>query len=110
MMEEKTNENSGKHRSGKNKKLTSNVKFPQEWPQSHLSLHFVNREKKYEELSIAEFCAGYSTILKNCDEEEREHRTEHFIEIMYLATKYQWRCVLNYHAACLLEIERGNLK
>ena len=29
---------------------------------------------------------------------------------MYLATKYQWRCVSNYHAACLLEIERGHLK
>ena len=30
--------------------------------------------------------------------------------LMYLATKYQWRYVLNYHAACLMEIERGHLK
>ena len=29
---------------------------------------------------------------------------------MYQATIKPWRCVLNYHAACLLEIERGNLK
>ena len=29
---------------------------------------------------------------------------------MYLATQYQWRCVLKYHAACLLEIERGNMR
>ena len=29
---------------------------------------------------------------------------------MYLSTQYQWRCVLNYHAAVLLEIERGNLR
>ena len=29
---------------------------------------------------------------------------------MYHATTKPWRHVLNYHAACLLEIERGNLK
>ena len=29
---------------------------------------------------------------------------------MYQATTKPWKCVLNYHAACLLEIERGNLK
>ena len=28
---------------------------------------------------------------------------------MYLATKYRWDCVLNFHAACLLEIERGHI-
>ena len=37
------------HRSGKSKTITSNVKYPQEWPHSHLSLHFVNRKKDYEE-------------------------------------------------------------
>ena len=45
-----------------------------------------------------------------CSERTREHRTAHLKEIMYLATKYQWRCVLNYHAAVLLEIERGHLR
>ena len=36
-------------------------------------------------------------------------RLEHLEELMYLSTRYFWRNVLNYHAAVLLEIERGNL-
>ena len=106
----KKSKKSGKHRSGKSKRLTSYVKFPQKWPHSQLSLHFVSREKKYEDLSLAEFCAGYTTILEMSSEQKKGHRLAHFKELMYLATRYQWRCVLNYHAACLLEIERGNMR
>ena len=106
----KKDKSSGKHKSGKSKRLTSYVKFPQKWPHSHLSLHFVNRNKKFEELSLAEFCAGFATILEIGSESKRLHRIAHFKELMYLATRYQWKCVLNYHAACLLEIERGHLK
>ena len=36
-------------------------------------------------------------------------QVSHLKELMYLATKYQWRNVLSYHAACLTEIERGHL-
>ena len=49
------------HRSGKSKSVSSRVKYPQEWPNSHLNLHFVSRKKDYEELTMSEFCAGYST-------------------------------------------------
>ena len=108
--EKKKLKKSGKHRSGKSKRLTSYVKYPQKWPQSQLSLHFVSREKKYEDLTIAEFSAGFATILEMSSEQKRGHRLAHFKELMYLATRYQWRCVLNYHAACLLEIERGHMR
>ena len=106
----KKGKSSGRKKSGKSKRLTSYVKFPQKWPHSALSLHFVNKEKKFEELSISEFCAGYATILEMCSERTRAHRIAHLKELMYLATKYQWRCILNYHAAVLLEIERGHLR
>ena len=99
----------GVKKSGKSKKVTSYVKNPQKWPHSHLSLHFVNKEKRYEDLSVAEFCAGYATILEVCSSANRMHRVAHFKELMYLATKYQWKCVLSYHAAVLLEIERGHV-
>ena len=100
-----------KHRSGKSKRLTSYVKYPEKWPHTYLSLHFVSKEKKFEELTIAEFAAGYSTILEQTSgESKRLDRIAHFKEIMYLATRYQWKYVLNYHAACLLEIERGHMK
>ena len=106
---DKTNLSSGLHKSGKSKTLTSYVQFPQEWPHSHLSLNFVSRPKEYEELSIPEFCAGYAGILEVESEEVRHHRRKHLKDLMYLATQYHWRNVLNFHAACLLEIERGNL-
>ena len=98
-------------RSGKSSKLTSRVKYPQEWPHTHLSLHFVSKNKGYEDLSIEEFCAGYAAILEVVkSKKEYRDRLAHFKELMYLATKYRWECILNYHAAVLLEIERGNVK
>ena len=100
----------GYHKSGKNRKLTSYVKYPQRWANTQLALHFAcAREKKLEELSIAEFCAGFITILETSSNKKREHRMAHLKELMYLATRYQWRNVLSYHAACLTEIERGHL-
>ena len=98
-------------RSGKSRKISSNVKYPQQWPHSQLSLHFVSKNKKYEDLSLEEFCAGYATILENTESRsEQKYRIVHLKDIMYLATKYRWDCVLNFHAACLLEIERGHVK
>ena len=99
-----------KHRSGKTKKVTSYVKYPQEWPHTHLSLHFVNKSKKYEQLTVEEFCAGYTSILENVKRKVLPHRLSHLKDVMYLATRYRWESVLSFHAACLLEIERGHIK
>jgi hypothetical protein len=100
---------SGRHRSGKSKKVTSYVKFPQKWPHSQLGQHLILREKKYDDLTMAEFCVGELSILEgeDCSDRERVKRLSHLKDIMYLGTKYQWKYVLNYHAACLLEVERG---
>lgn len=99
-------------KSGKDANLTSNVCFPQLWPHSQLSMHFVSQDKSYDTLTLAEFCAGYATILesKSLPSNEIIHRIAHLKDLMYLATQYKWSNVLNFHAACLLEIERGNLK
>ena len=99
-----------KKKSGKDLKITSSVKNPQKWPHAHLAQHFVSRGKKYEELSLAEFCAGYATILNKTKSKKRKHRITHLEDLMCLATRFQWRSVLNYHAAVLMEIERGNAK
>ena len=101
----------GYRRSGKNRSSSSYVKYPQRWPHTQLALHFAcTKEKKLEELSIPEFCAGYITILETSSKDKMEHRRAHLKELMYLATKYQWKNVLSYHAACLTEIERGHLR
>ena len=63
----------------------------------------------YEDLSIAEFCAGYSAILEFSSGEEKKHRISHLKELMFLATRFTWKAILNYHGACLMEIERGHL-
>ena len=84
------------------------VKQQEDWPHTFLAVHFVTKEKESEDLNLAEFCAGYAAILENCSGKKLIHRLSHFKELMYLSTKYQWRFVLNYHAAVLLEIERGH--
>ena len=99
---------SGLCKSGKNNRITSLVQHQEDWPHTFLAVHFVTKEKEYEELTLAEFCAGYTAILENCSGPKLVHRLSHFKELMYLSTKYQWRYVLNYHAAVLLEIERGH--
>ena len=107
----KKKRSSKKKKSGKDEKLTSSVKYPQKWPHAHLGQQFVNKTKKYEDLSLAEFCAGYTSILRKINDQKKlKYRLEHFENLMYLSTRYQWRSVLSYHAAVLLEIERGNKK
>ena len=109
---EKTGKEKAEKKSGKSKSsLNSDSKFPQKWPHSFLNPHFVHsKEKNYEDLSISEFFAGYMTILENESEEKRVYRIAHLKELMYLSTRFSWKCVLDYHGACLLEIERGHLK
>ena len=53
-----------RHKSGKSKKLTSNVPFPQRWPETYLKLHYVGKQKDHENLTIAEFCAGLPRIYR----------------------------------------------
>ena len=52
-----------KLRSGKTVKLTSRVVTPQLWPHSFLSLAYVSKDRNYDELTLAEFAAGYASIL-----------------------------------------------
>ena len=104
---------SEKRTSGKSKNLLdSDCEFPQKWPHNFLNPHFVNCKdrKTYEDLSMSEFCAAYMTILEKESDDKLMHRVAHLKELMYLSTRYKWRSILDYHGACLLEIERGQLK
>ena len=110
ILERKKSGEDKKKKSGKESKLTSDVDFPQVWPHSKLRGHFVGKEKKYDDLIIAEFVAGYMSIVMKSKSVEKKARIIHLEELMYLATHKPWKSVLNYHGACLLEIERGNLE
>lgn len=54
--------------------------------------------------------AGYTSILhsRSLSPKEKQVPEEHLIHFMYLATTYEWKAVLAYHSAVLLEIERGH--
>ena len=96
-------------KSGKTTKLTSRVVFPQLWPHSQLSLANVFEVKGYDELTIAEFSAGYTSILKlpSISDSERNARLDHFIGLMYLVMQFTWPAVHEFHATVLFEIECG---
>lgn len=66
---------------GKTAKLTSRVLAPQHWPHSFLSLAYVSRERPYDELTLAEFAAGYAFILQlnSLPPDEHSGCLDHFI-------------------------------
>ena len=99
-------------KSGKEGKITSTVLYPQSWPHCYLSITHGRHDVKYEELTLAEFVAGYSQILLSPDlsEVERSSRLKHLVSLMYFSQLYDWQAVLSFHGAVLLEIERGLLK
>ena len=101
-----------KLRSGKTAKLTSKVLHPQIWPHSELSFLYVSKEVTYDNLTLAEFAAGYASILRlpKLSAPERTARIEHFTTLMYLATQFPWPLVRSLHAAALFEIECGRLR
>ena len=71
---------------------------------------FVNsKEKNYEDLTISDFCVGYMTIIENEIEKTNVYRTAQIRELIYLSTRFRWKCFLHYHGACHLEIERGDI-
>ena len=98
-------------KSGKTAKIASRVVRRQFWPHSELSMGYVTKDIGYDELSLEEFVAGYSAILllPQVSSRERLHRTEHLGALMYLASICEWPAVRSFHAAVLLEIERGQL-
>ncbi|XP_074608450.1 uncharacterized protein LOC141861123 [Acropora palmata] len=98
--------------SGKTAKLTSRVIVPQLWPHSYLSLAYVSKDRNYDELTLAEFAAGYASILqlKTLPPEERTARLDHFMVLMYLVTQFAWPAVREFHAAVLFEIECGRAR
>ena len=99
-------------KSGRDRKLTSRVLSPQLWPHSHLSLSYISKDKKYDDLSLTEFAVGYDAILQRptLSPSELRARIDNFAVLMYLATQYTWSAVRDLHAAVLFEIECDRAK
>ena len=75
---------------------------PQLWPHSFLSLAYVSKDRNYDELTLAEFTAGYASILQlnSLFSDERAGRLNHFA----------WLAVREFHSAVLFEIECGRAR
>ena len=102
-----------KIKSGKHDKISSHVKHAERWPHAYVASSQCGAEERaYEDLTIQEFVAGFATILglRELPRKEREERTAHLSQLMYLAQIYEWGAVLSFHAAVLQQIERGSFK
>ena len=82
------------------------------WPQSQLSLGYISKENAYDNLTLAEFAARFTSILRlpSLSAEEHDACTDHFAMLMYLATQFSWPAVCSLHAAVLFKIECGRLR
>ena len=99
-------------KSGKEAKITSTGLYPQSWPHCFLSITQGRPDLTYEELTLADFIAGYGQILLSPDllQVERSSRHKHLVSLMYFSRLHDWQAMLSFHGAVLLEIERGLLK
>lgn len=88
-------------------KAPQKIVNPQQWPH----IFAPGEPKLYNDLSLAEFCAGYLVIIKQlADKPLREPVIDHFHELMILASTYQWSAVRSYHYKVLRSIELGLVK
>ena len=77
---------------------------PQEWPH----IFAPGEPKLFNELSMAEFSAGYAIIIQRCtDVSLRAALIPHFHDLMVLASTYIWSAVRAYHYKVLRSIELG---
>ena len=96
-------------KSGKDLKISSNVIKVEKWPHVFLTVAQYSRSgRKYDDLTVEEFVAGYSAILAQPDVSVAEvnARIKHLQKLMYLAMRNTWRSVLLFHSLCLQQIER----
>ena len=74
----------------------------EKWPHSYLGRKYVGANKEYEDLTLAEFCAGYSAILlEEQSSSILRFRLQHFEHLMYHATLYTWARMLTLAVAAL---------
>lgn len=77
---------------------------PQDWPH----IFAPGEPKLLNELSTAEFSAGYTVIIQHCpDVSCRAAIISHFHYLMVLASTYTWSAVRAYHYKVLRSIEMG---
>ena len=78
---------------------------PQEWPH----IFAPGEPKLFNELSMAEFSAGYTVIIQRCtDVSHRAALISHFHDLMVLASTYRWSAVRVYHYKVLRSIEMSH--
>lgn len=111
----KKNKHVKKHkmRSGIKDKPHDKVKIKMNWPQSELKYEFTNkRAVEFKNLTMSQFCAGELEIIRNCkiSKAEREGRLALLNKICYYASEFDWQVLLNFYAAWVKLIEKGENK
>jgi len=78
--------------------------FPQQWPH----IFAPGEPKLYNDLTIAEFTAGYLAIVDKCPEATQKSLfLRHLADLMNLACSYQWSAVRAFHYKVLRALEMG---
>ena len=103
-----------KVRSERSTKAGQSVLKPEIWPQSVLSLQYVSKGLKFDELDMPLFVAGFVEALEVDIKHGRvkmiDRKLRHLKSLMYTASFQNWDTILELHSAIVLDIERGNRK
>ena len=81
--------------------------YPQQWP--HILAP--GEPKLYNELTLAEFTAGYLAIVEKCpNATQKSLFLHHLAHLMSLGCSYQWSAVRAYHYKVLRTLDLGLVK
>ena len=90
------------------KKASDKVKHPQIWPHSVLQYEFVSENVKFKDFDLKMFVAGELEILMTkISKSEFKGRMRFLKKIVYFASLYDWKRLLQYYAAWFRRIEMG---
>ena len=90
------------------KKASDKVKHPQIWPHSVLQYEFVSENVKFKDLDLKMFVAGELEILMTkISRTEFKGRMRFLKKLVYFASLYDWKRLLQYYTAWLRRIEMG---
>ena len=90
------------------KKASDKVKNPQIWPHSVLQYDFVFESVKFKDLDLNMFVARELEILRTkISKSEFKGRMRFLKKIVYFASLYEWKHLLQYYAVWLRHIEMG---
>ena len=91
-------------------RATDKVLIVQEWPRLNVRREYSTASLAFQDLSLPLFVAGeLEIVLSFTNKVEREERIRFLRDLMYYASKFEFKVLLDWYAAVMRELELGKI-